>query len=365
MTGQWELFVTDQLGQRQAQIDVYQHLEAVGRINDVSTWSLVLPTATDAGRYFTSQTFARLEIVLDASVWRSGPLTKYERQRASDGDTLTVSGVDDTVWLGRRLAHPQPNPLGPPQAEDVRSGSVSEVLAAYVNANAGPGAAAGRAVPGLTIAPPAPGLAGINATARFQNLLTLLQDTARPWRVLFRVVDLAFVTEVSQNRGAIFSEGLETLGGWTLTAEAPTANQVTVAGGGEGVDRILRESIDLTSAGAWGRIESFVDQRQTVDVAQLDKAASEAIAAGAKPVTVKFLPLDSEGQAFSRDWNLGDTVTVMAGDLKVVDQIRELHVTLDDHGATLVPSVGQAAGDLTLFRQLAALDRRLRQLERI
>ena len=78
-----------------------------------------------------------------------------------------------------------------------------------------------------------------------------------------------------------------------------------------------------------------------------------------------FTPLDTEGQAFGRDWALGDIVTVHAGGLTVVDQIREIHVTLDDAGAIVTPSVGAPAGDLALFRSLAGLDRRVRQLERI
>ncbi len=78
-----------------------------------------------------------------------------------------------------------------------------------------------------------------------------------------------------------------------------------------------------------------------------------------------FTPLDTDGQMFGTDWTLGDIVTVIAGGLTVIDQIREVHVTLDDAGVTIIPSVGQPAGDLALFRSLAGLDRRVRQLERI
>lgn len=368
--GTWELFATDLDGVRQAIIETYSKAEAVAKINDISTWSLDLPTATEAGRYLSSTPFARVEFVLDAEIWRSGPVTKFQRQVDLDGDHLTVSGVDDTVWLGRRLAHPEPGSVAPPyddNANDVHTGSVTEVLSALVNVNAGPLAIPKRQVPGLTVVPPVPGPAGppITVQTRWQNLLTVLQDTARPAKVMFEVVDMAFRAFVPGDQGAVFSAGFETLAGWTLTTEAPTADYVVVGGGGQGTARLFLEKANQPVIDTWGRIESFIDQRQTVDPVQLDKAATEALAAGAKPVAVTFVPIDTPGQRFGHDWRLGDTVTVVAGDLIVVDQVREVHVTIDPDRATVVPSVGQATGDLALFRTLAGHDRRLRQLERI
>jgi hypothetical protein len=364
----WDLYVTDRYGTRQALVDPYESAEIVARVNDVSTWTLTLPTDTAAGKVFTTDTFARFEVVLDAAVWRSGPATNIKRAVEIDGDTLTVSGVDDTVWLARRLAHPQPASAAPPYATtayDVHTGTVAQVVAQLVDVNAGPGAVAARRVPGLTVPTPTPAGPTITAQARWNNLLTLCQDTVRPYALMFDVVDLAFRVYPTQDRGVVFSAGLETLAGWAMTTEAATANYVVVAGQGEGTARTIREQAATDSITTWGRVEAFVDQRQTADVAQLDKAATEALASGVKPVTVVFSPIDTPAQAFGHDWALGDTVTVVAGGLTVVDQVREVHVTLDDAGATVTPSVGQAAGDLALFRALAGLDRRVRQLERI
>ena len=364
----WDLYVTDRVGVRQAVVDTYERVEIFARINDVGTWELVLPTDTEAGAMLIADSFARLEVVVDQQVWRSGPVTHLKRDVEIDGDALTVTGVDDTIWLARRNAHPQPATPAPPYsttAYDVHTGPVSTVLAQLVDVNAGPGAVTARRVPGLTVpVPPAVG-PDIEVSARWQNLLTLAQDTARPHGVLFDVVDLTFRAYAAQNRGVVFSAGLETLAGWTLTSEAATANKVVVAGGGSGTARLIREQTDAGSVGTWGLAETFVDRRDTTEVDELDKAAVEALASGVKPVTVVFTPLDTDGQAFGRDWTLGDTVTVVAGGLTVVDQVREIHVTLDDTGPTIVPSVGAATGDLALFRSLAGLDRRVRQLERI
>jgi hypothetical protein len=368
MMNRWTLYATDQVGTRQAMIDVYESAEVVARTNDTSTWTLTVPTGTDAGRIFATNTFARLEVAVDDVAWRSGPVTNLERTVDIDGDMLTVAGVDDTVWLARRNAHPQPATPAPPystSAYDVHTGATTTVLAELVDVNAGPGAVAARRVPGLVVPMPEPDGPTVTVAARWQNLLTLCQDTARAAGVIFDVVDLTFHAEIPADRGVVFSQGLETLAGWTLTAPAPTANKVVVAGQGELTDRLIREASDPTSIATWGLAETFQDRRDTADVAQLDQAGADTLAQSVTPTTVVFTPLDTEGQAFGRDWNLGDTVTVHAGGLTVVDQIREIHVTLDGAVATVVPSVGAPAGDLALFRSLAGLDRRVRQLERV
>jgi len=368
MTGVWELYVTDRTGVRVAQLDPFESAEVIGRVNDVSTWKVVLPTATDAGQVFIADTFARLEIVLDHSVWRSGPVKQLVREVDMDGDMLTVTGVDDDVWLARRNAHPQPGTAAPPYsttAYDVHTGQLSTVLGELVNVNAGPGATVARRVPGLLVPTPTPAGPVVTVSARWQNLLQLMQDTARPSGMLFEIVDLSFRARLPVDRGAVFSAGLETLAGWKMTADAAQANHVVVAGQGEGAARLIREATDSGSLSTWGRAESFLDRRDTASTAELDKSLAEALAAGVKPTTVVFAPLDTDGQSFGTDWSLGDIVTVKAGGLTVVDQVREVHVTLDAVGATVVPSVGAPSGDLALFRSLAGLERRVRQLERI
>ena len=205
----------------------------------------------------------------------------------------------------------------------------------------------------------------MTVNARWQNLLTLMQDTARGTGIVFDIVDLTFRAYQSQIKGAVFSAGLETLGAWKATAPAPAANMVVVAGQGEGTARYIVEGYSGASITAWGRSEAFRDRRDSNDFNQLYQAGQEALALGVTPTTVVFTPLDTPAQSFGRDWNLGDTVTVLAGDTPFVDMIREIHVTLEDDIPTVVPSVGAPAGDLGLFRSLAGLDRRARQLERV
>ena len=220
-------------------------------------------------------------------------------------------------------------------------------------------------MPGLLVPTPAPAGPTVTVAARWQNLLTLLQDTCRPEGMIFDVVDLSLAVYEAATPGVVFSAGLETLAGWKLTAAAATANFVVVAGQGDLKARLINETSDAASISTWGLVEAFQDRRDTAAVADLVQAGTETLAAGVTPITVVFTPLDVPGQSFGVDWNLGDIVTVMAGGLTVVDQVREVHVVLDDQGATVTPSVGAPAGDLGIFRALAGLERRTRQLERV
>lgn len=364
----WTLYATDRTGVRRAQVDTYEQAEIFARINDVSTWALTLPTDTDAGAVFAADTFARLEIAVDDQIWRSGPMTHLERTVDVDGDWLSLAGADDTVWLARRLAHPQPASAAPPYsttAYDTHTGAPSTVIAELVNVNAGPGAVNLRRVPGLTVPPPAPIGAPVTVTVRWENLLTVCQGIASGAGLAFDVIDLALHVYTPAGSGAVFSAGLETLAAWTLTAPAASGNYLFVAGAGTGTARVIREVLDQSSIDTWGRAELFQDRRDTSDVAQLDQAGRDTLADAVAPISVVFTPIDTDGQAFGRDWKLGDVATVQAGGLTVIDQIREIHVTLDAAGPTVIPSVGAPSGDIALFRSLAGLDRRVRQLERI
>lgn len=368
MSGVWTLYVTDRVGARQAELDVYESAELIGRANDVSTWQIILPTDTAAGAYFVTDPFARLEARLDDIVWTSGPVSNLERTVELNDDSLTITGFDDTIWLARRLAHPQPGTAAPPYATtayDVHAGQASTVLAELVRVNAGPTAVAARQVPGLVVPVPVAAGGAVTVSARWQNLLQLMQDTARGPGLVFSIVGLSFQVHQPVDHGAVFSQGLGTLAGWKVTATAPKGNKVVVAGQGTGTARTIREYTNPDSINQWGMGELFEDRRDTADVTELDNAGANALAAAIEPTTVVFTPLDSDGQQFGRDWNLGDIVTVIAGELTVVDQVREVHVVLDDVGATITPSVGTPTGDLALFRSLAGLERRVRQLERI
>jgi hypothetical protein len=300
-------------------------------------------------------------------VYRSGPVLRIQRDRAPDGDMLTVNGADDLVWLERRVAHPQPGSAAPPYsttAYDVRTGPASQVIAAFVNANAGPAAIAARQVPGLTVPTPAAFGAIITISARYQGLLALLQPILRQQGLGLRIRNL--VAEVFQPAGqAVFSVDVGTLASWTSTVEAPDLTYAYVAGQGEGTARLIRESQNAQAVIDWGRVETFIDRRDTASTAELDQAGAEALAEGIHPIMLQLEALNTDGQRFLRDWNVGDSATATVGGLTVTDVITEAQIDLQPNAPpTVRPVIGGNPLTLGQWRLAQQQQRRLRQLER-
>lgn len=166
--------------------------------------------------------------------------------------------------------------------------------------------------------------------------------------------------------GAVFAADFGTLAGWSSAVEAPAANHVYVAGGGEGTARVIREASDSASELDWGRIETFQDRRDTTDTAELDQAGAETLAESVTPAAVELQALDTASQAFLTDWGLGTVGTARVGEVSITDVIREVRIVLEGNRPPVItPVLGGVSVDLALFRRLGAAERRIRQLERV
>ena len=327
------------------EVDVYESAEIVARFNDVSTWTLTLPTKSEAAQHLLAAEEPRLVVTsAPGVVFRSGPVFAFERENSWEADMLTVSGVDDMVFLRNRLAHPQPSKAAPPydgQAYDLRTGSASQVMAQFVDANAGPGAVPARQVPGLTV--PAPAAMGptVKVSARYQNLFDLITRTANRAKLGVEIRDLVFTVFQPTGPAAVFSVELGTLAGWVSLREAPSVNYVYVAGGGVGAARLIREYENSESVAEWGRVESFDDRRDTTDTAELDEAGFEVLAEGAPTPEVDLQALNTPSQSFLTDWQLGDRATATVDGDTITDTIRQVTITLEGNTPPLVvPVIG-------------------------
>lgn len=354
---------------RLAELDTYSTATIIARYNDVSTFEIELPADDAAAEILIGASRPRILFRDDrtGSTFRSGPVTRYERSSSIDGEVLHVYGVDDLVHLRRRLVHPQPGSAAPPYsttAYDARTGSASQVIAGYVDRNAGTAATPLRQVAGLTVPVPAAFGPTVSMSGRWQNLLDFIRTAAAAAGIGFRVRDLVF--EVFQPTGqAVFSIDLGTLAGWASVREAPDANYVFVAGGGEGTARLIREYQDATTIASWGRIETFQDRRDTTATAELDQSGSETLADAARPLTVDLTALDTSSQMFLRDWNVGDRATVRLGDATLTDIIAAATITLEENAPAIVePMIGTAQVTLASWRAIELANRRIRQLER-
>ena len=328
------------------EVDTYESAQIIARYNDIQHLGAGRTHQLGSGRACCRLRPDHDSIVTSAPgvVFRSGPVVRFEREVSTDGDMLTVSGVDDMAWLRRRLAHPQPGTAAPPYsttAYDTRTGPASQVIAGFVDANAGPSAVAARRVPGLTVPTPAPMGDVVTVSARYQNLFDLIIGIAASAGLGVEVRDLALIVTEPSGPAAVFSQELGTLAGWRHAVESPDVNHVYVAGAGVGEARLIVEYEDSESVMEWGRVENFQDRRDTADTTELDQAGAETLAAGIPAPELELHAVDTESQAFLTDWQLGDQATVSFDGQTITDVIREVTISMDGNTPPLIiPTVG-------------------------
>ena len=377
MTTVWLIHVRDPQLNRQALLDDYQQFDAVKRLNKVGSWMLDLNATVDTALLLTQPGWG-IEVVResDGLPLISGPMTTVDRKRANEENVITVSGVDDVIHLADRLVHPQPASAVPPYGtteHDVRTGTCSTVLSAYVNVNAGPGALAPRRVTGLVLgADPVAG-GSVTGRGRWQNLLVFLQELALAGGGLaFDVrqlgTSLEFIVIQPEDKSATvkFSLELGNLASYSYTLAAPTSSYVVCGGGGEGTARTIREGQSSADIAEWRRrIEHFTDRRDTTDVTELDQEIATTLAEAQAATTFSFVPIDLEGMAYLDDYDLGDRVAAVVDDT-VTELIREVKVSATPDKSTITPSIGTPVlTDVArLFRRLRSAEQRVLNLER-
>ena len=369
------LFARDASLRRTGQIEDYRTLTTPLRFNKVSGWVLTLDAASAGARLLTRG--AGLIVERDGVTLLSGPVTGLETVLDADRETLVVTGVDDTVWLDRRLALPVP--AGPPYtaaAYDTTSGPAETVMQYYVDRNLGPAATAARRLAGLTLPADQGRGSTVYGAARFHTLLELLQTLALAGGDLgFRIVQVGtglqfqVYAPADRTKTALFSRDFGNLRGYQYKLTVPTADYLYVAGQGEGTARTIVEGSDAAAVARDGRFESFVDQRDTADPAALAQSLTENLAEKAATTSLSLSPIDTAAVTFGRDYLLGDRVTAVIGGTVIKDVVREVVLGIAGDGVErLTPVVGTpnasnpAVPDL--FDRQAAQERRLSQIER-
>ena len=345
----WTVHVRDSGLLRVAEVEDFQELALSLRFNGVSEWEVKLPP--DSGAAALMVRGSGVVVSKDGTVVLSGPLTRRERVWGAE-TFLRVAGVDDTVWLQRRLVPPVP--LGPPYGAaefDVRTGIAEVVMRAYVSDHAGPTAKAERRIPGLALGTLGNRGTSVTGRGRFQTLLELLSEVAFAGGDLgFRIVQsgtgLEFQVYAPRDQSAVakFSEELGNLAAYSFVEEAPTVDYAIAGGDGEGVDRIFYESPNSQGILDWGRIEGFLDRRDTGDVDEMFQALAETLTEGAGKVTAAVSPVDTEAVQFLREYALGDRVTLVTEEGEVTDVVRSMSIRLTpERGQLVAPEVNPAA----------------------
>lgn len=321
----WRIDVRDKLLQRVGELDDYQQLELQLKLNDVSTWRLTLNRRNRLAADLCADG-AGIIVYRDGETFLSGYWTDQDHSRDKDSNTVTVSGVDDTGWLTRRLAHPVPADPTPPyssQAADVRTQVATKAIREFVDWNASLHAVLARRVYGLTIGGDPLTGPTVTGSGRWQKLLELCQELAAAAEangtpIAYRIIQsgdgLLFETVACEDKSATvrFSFELGNLASFSYKRTAPTINYAIVGGDGEGTARTYYEKPNSASVAAWGRIEDdLLDARNGDSSNEMSQAADEALVNGQASSSLSITPIDRPGQEFGVDYQLGDKVTVL------------------------------------------------------
>jgi hypothetical protein len=332
----------------------YTSLELHPRYNDVGTWSLTFPESSRAASLLTVGTGVRITRAGGTDTVLSGPVRNLELSQSADRVTteVKVSGPCDNTYLAERTAWPVPGAALNAQTDayDVRTGVAETIMKGYVDDNAGPSAASGRPVTGLSIAADLGIGPTITGSARFYSLLVLMQDLAIAGGGIdfhVRQTGAALVFDVrapiDHSATVRFSRRSGSLAEFAYSLAAPTVTNAIVAGTGVGAARIFVQRTNTTAETDWyARVESFVDQRDTTDLTELQKAGDDALTEGAPTTQLSFVPVDSPARQYGIDYGLGDLVTVeLSPTISFTDIVREVAITdSTSDGLRIKPTVG-------------------------
>ena len=333
--------------------------EAVLRFNNVGNWKLIIPVdhvLADA----LSTPGSGIVVTGPNGVLLSGPMTSTTIDRTSEdpSGTMTIEGTDDSIILGQRLAYPTPSSAdvtAQTTPYDVRSGTASTVMRAYVNANIGPSAPTARKIGPLTLASDPLVGSTVYGSARFDVLGELLSGLAAVDNLGFDITqqgsNLEFRVFQPSDKSATVRMDVsnDTLSSTKFSYSAPGATIAIVAGQGVGADRTFVQVTTTESESAqtaWNqRLEVFIDQRDTDDTNQLQQSGLERLADdGNTQVSLEVVPSSDLTMVYGVDWNLGDLVTVVVDEDELSATVTSVALKIEADGVYVGATVGKPEG---------------------
>jgi len=329
---------------------------AVLRNNAVGSWTIDLPDGNLMAEALT-EPGAGIVVTTAQGTLLSGPTTSVILNQSTDDSegTYTISGVDDTIILEERLAYPTPTTADVTAQDipyDIRSGIAEDVIKAYVAANIGPSAPAARKITKLTIDTNLHRGANVEGSARFDKLQELFVGLADVGGVSYNIEqignNLVFQVVEPVDRSAYIRLDLQN--GRLIKSEysfaKPLTTRTIVGGKGDEEFRLFLEHSNTDSLNAetlWGRrIETFVDARSTDVIEELQAAGDEILAKDGKTqISASISPSDDQTMLYGIDWNLGDKVSVVVGDIELVAVVTEVGILISEDGVRIGATVGE------------------------
>lgn len=318
---------------------------------------------------------SRITVIQDGEIFASGPVEKPGGQAwsAEDGDgNVRVAFATNEALLGERIVYPNPAQAFAAQTAEAYTAvgvNAETLLRTLVNTQAGPGALAGRAIPGLVLGAVSGVGVPVDLTARMDPLTDVLRAVAAAggglgWRLRQVGQQLVFEVWAPVDRSGYvrFGRGLANLREFTTDPESPTCTAALVGGAGEGVLRTVVERVNTTAVAAGHRrVERFVNQGEGT-LGELNAAGDFALFDGAFRIGLSAVAIDPPAGV-----NPGDLVAVeLAPGYAITDRVTSITLTADpDRGEVITLAVGAGpTSDPTTIEIIRAMNARLGRLER-
>jgi hypothetical protein len=346
---QYELYLSDQLGNRLALLPDFKSLSWARAVNEVGAFTATFPREEFSRALFGVD--RRLEI------WRKPEggtfqllmvgFLRYLRQY-SEGPMryISIAGPDANDLLRRRIIDADAGSAG-----SDKSGTADDVMKEYVDENLGGSTVAGRDITAygfsvqgdLSLGP------SVEKSAARRRLLQVLQEIAadaaeQGTPVYFDVVHptprtYEFRTYVNlrgiDRRALVLSEAFGTLASPDLAQDwRDEINFVYAAGQGTEDAREVVELEDTarTSVSVFNRCESLFDGRNYSTADRLTSAGRKALWEGRPRRIFTAEVVDREHNRFGKEWNFGDFLTATYEGEQYLVEVAAIQGTVTDRG---------------------------------
>lgn len=320
-------------------------------------------------------------VARDGTTVLSGTVTELVRTVDGDRDQVEIVVLDEIGRIGARRVYPDPTVEadGAQGDRDVRTGPAGQVIAAYVDANAGPGALADRRIFGLEVGASTAGVT-ITGRGRWDPLVSFcatladrgdvgfraVQELGLPAAIRFEVVEPADRWEARFDVDGLAGSGA--LAGWRSRQAIPEVTFAIAGGRGDLSGRLVRTGAD--GVPAWGRWEDWLDRSNAGDdgdlpsqQSELDDEIDDALREGAAQIDLDLQMLDSPALRWRTHYDLGDRVRVKLASGWEWRQVRGIDINVNADGEQVRPLLGDAArrGAVRFLDRLRTLETQLDQ----
>lgn len=326
----YEVWLNTPKGERLQQLANYGALQWVRHVNSIGGFALDFATADFDRRLYRKDGILEIWRVPEGAAAQPimmGFMRRLRRWRTSNASFIRIAGLDQVDLLNRRIIAAAAG-----SANASRTGTADNVMKAYVRAELGSGAAAGRNMTALGFAVQPDNSLGpsVSKGASRRNLLIVLQELSdlaarKGTRVFFDVIghdpsSFEFRTYKNQ-RGVdrtvgtnpvVFSAENDSLINPVLEEDA--TDEVTFAyAGGTGIeaDRAIQTDEDTVRSGIgpFGRREAFVNlASQAPTPALLLEGAKQRVREGRPRRVFTATIQNTRDLQYGINWNFGDKI---------------------------------------------------------